>query len=285
MPVQAVQDAQGPPGVLIGRDVQNLPEQYRDFAAQFGLAPADQVGGVAAVHHPGDGLGEVGGQVGPVTLRDGVASYHTLLEEDVDELAASAHLNCGTDVPGRKAVVAPLEADVLVGVNLGRSPLGELEHHGGKRLQRRPLHLGEGPRRRYAYGPVDLGTVDVHAPPLGPGAQLLQALLGMQGAQLAVEFPDGLDHSLHLALLGGAGHPAGVDEEAVVVGGLRQAPVEHRVIDVGLDDPGLEVVQAHPPGHAAPEGEHGDDRGDERALGLSPRQTGRRAAGSRPARR
>ena len=81
------------------------------------------------------------------------------------------------------------------------------------------------------------------------GRQVAEVVAGQQVALHVMHT------ALDLALVLRRAHPAGGQEEAVMLGQLLVAALDDRVLVARLDDGGLEVVQHDAPGHAAEEGE------------------------------
>jgi len=90
---------------------------------------------------------------------------------------------------------------------------------------------------------------------------------GVFSQQSAEGFVNRDDISFHLAL--GIGDPARIDKTAEMMGHLRIAAIDDRIVQIGLDDAAFEIVEIDPLGHAAEKRPHVQMGGDKRSLILA----------------
>ena len=157
-----------------------------------------------------------------------------------------ASIDLGADVAPRHRVQRFRDPDVAIHADLGPRPRRQLETLTGQAGQRRRLDRVEHDQRRRAFQTA-MRPPPSHsrAPRQRPGLHVGQA---SPRAATPHRIPHVRHRPFHPGLVLGFGCPCRVDQETVVGGQLGVRPVQFRVIQVGLDHPGLQIVRLLCPG-------------------------------------
>ena len=171
-------------------------------------------------------------------------------DEELHHRRGDADVGGLADVPPRHRVEHLVDLGVDVRADLRRRPRGQHERPGRQRPQRVLLHRLEHRGRGGALQrPARPRPGDLRRPAGGLGLHPLQRR-ELPAAPEAV--PDIRHRPLDPRLVPGLQRPGRVDQAAVMRGELGIGPVDLRVVEVGLVDPGLQVVR-HQPGRDAAE--------------------------------
>jgi hypothetical protein len=147
-------------------------------------------------------------------------------------------------------VERPLEADVVIRMDLVLAPLRGIEALGFEGEESLPLDVLEDGQRPLPGGPVGPDPRDLEAPAAGLSLDVLpiDPLLAAEEA-----LSDVRNAPLDVGLAGGIGRPGCIDHEAPVASVLFEGPLEDGVVAIRLRDGCLQVVDDDAPGDASEE--------------------------------
>ncbi len=169
-----------------------------------------------------------------------MARYPLILMEDVNVPTVAPDPEAFADEAVRSGVVGTVEDDVAVGMEPSQLPGAHVERIGREGHQPSLLDLEEARQRALLGRAVDTNTGDLLNPGEKPLVRLRDVPERAGGEEVALD----VAHArLDLALVPRRPRPAGRDQEAVVLGEVPVAALEHGVVKDGLDDPGLQVVE------------------------------------------
>ena len=211
---------------------------------------------------PSGALRGVGAQLGGVVSSVGGAAAPGLTGMDLDQLApvvdahqlhpqADFHLLPGRAQGGRHRVEGVLAGYVMIGVDFGRAPMGDLVWLAVPGDQDRLLLVQEDLQGLATSGSVDAHSGDVAAP-----AGRFRTEVGQVPEIAALEeaLPGVLDAPLHYRLVLRVTHPGRIGDEAPVLGVFQEAAGQAGVQGVSAGNRGGEVVDDQVFGNAAEEG-------------------------------
>src|SRR3972149_3992243 len=162
------------------------------------------------------------------------------IEEDLNELARSPDPDLLADPSGRQGVIGPVKDDMMVRMNRTLLPLRTLEGLRGQRPQLRCFFFLEDLKRFSFRRPVDLQSNLFPAP---SQSSLIRLLTVTKASACQKMLPDDRHSSFHFPLMFGFSRFGGIRHKPVMSFQLPISPVQHGIIEVGLDHPGLQIVQ------------------------------------------
>ena len=219
--------------------------------ALIGGAELDAVGRPQRVSAQFSGVvGSVGGAAAPGLA--GVDLDQLALVEDAHQLYTQAdfHLLPGRAQGGRNGVESVLAGHVVIGVDLGAAPVGDLIGLAVPGSQGLALLVQEDLQGLAAGGAVDAQSGDVAAPALGLISDICQV---PEPAALEEALPCVLDAALHHGLVFGMAHPGRIGDEAPILGVFQEAPGQAGMQGVSSGHGGGEVVDDQVFGNTAEE--------------------------------
>ncbi len=245
--------------------------QAHEQAHGGGLAPFGELRGPAAglrpavprgpAHPVGEGLLDAFGHPGAAERFGKTAFFELWMDgdltvvfvEDAHHASVAAHPDFAADVFGGHFVAGALEADVSVALHFARGFLEAGEDRRGQGAQGWFFDFGEMGADLLARGAVDAPVGDVFFPMAQVGVERGERIepAAFHGVLLQI-----VHVAFHLALVLRGAREGGHGRGLIVPAEGRELRVELRIVEVGLEHAGLQVVEHEQFGHAAevPEG-------------------------------
>ena len=175
----------------------------------------------------------VGAELGGVVLGVGGAATPGLAGVDLDQAApvvdahqletqADLHLLSWRAPSGGHGVKGVLAGHVVIGMDLGAAPVGDLVGFAVPGVQGLALLVQEDLQRLTPGGAMNTQSGDVATPAGRFRTEVVQVL---EFTALEEAFPDVLDAPLHLGLVPWMAHPGRIGDEAPVLGVFQEARV------------------------------------------------------------